>query len=135
MLDPTAWLQLLLGTDKRNPCLCLYTNADETELHFYYELELFQVVPNQRECPAFRLLAGQLYNAGPRVAWLDAVLDVDRKTLRTWGRRCARATRTGWPPCWLAGAAAANSSQNWRAMCAPAGPCSGRKGRAIIAGN
>jgi hypothetical protein len=93
MLDPTAWLQLLLGTDKRNPCLCLYTNADETELHFYYGLELFQVVPNQRECPAFRLLAGQLYNAGPRVASLDAVLDVDRKTLRTWGQ----ALRSGDP--------------------------------------
>jgi len=45
MTDPEA-LQLILGPDKRNPCFCLYVDADEKELHVYYGLEVLEVVPN-----------------------------------------------------------------------------------------
>jgi len=86
MPDTLDGLQLILGTDKRNPAFCLYTDATEQALHVYYGLELLEVVPNDRASPAFRLLAARLYNAGLRVATLVALFDLDPKTLRTWGR-------------------------------------------------
>ena len=43
MTDPEA-LQLILGPDKRNPCFCLYVDADEKEIHVYYGLEVLEVV-------------------------------------------------------------------------------------------
>lgn len=85
MLDSTEALQLILGPDKRNPSFCLYTDAPEKELHVYYGLELLEVVPNDRDSPAYRLLAARLSNAGVRVATLEAVFGLDRKTMRTWG--------------------------------------------------
>ena len=85
MFETTAALQLILGPDKRNPSFCLYTDADEKQLHVYYGLELLEVVPNDRDSPPYRLLAARLYNAGLRVATLQAVFGLDRKTLRTWG--------------------------------------------------
>jgi len=63
MTDPEA-LRLILGPDKRNPCLCLYVDAAEKEIHVYYGLELLEVVPKDRHSPAYRLLAARLYNAG-----------------------------------------------------------------------
>ncbi len=86
MPDSPDGLQLILGTDKRNPAFCLYTDAPEQALHVYYGLELLEVVPNDRASPAFRLLAARLYNAGLRVASLVALFGLDPKTLRAWGR-------------------------------------------------
>jgi len=85
MLDTAESLQLILGIDKRNPCFCLYTDADEKLLHVYYGLELLERVPNDRNHPTYRLLAARLYNAGLRVATLEAVFGLNRKTLRSWG--------------------------------------------------
>lgn len=86
MLDATEALQLILGPDKRNPSFCLYTDAPEQQLHVYYGLELLEVVPKDRDSPAYRLLAARLYNAGVRVATLEAVFGLDRKTMRKWGQ-------------------------------------------------
>ena len=86
MLDCTEALQLILGPDKRNPSFCLYTDAQEQELHVYYGLELLEVAPKDRDSPAYRLLAARLYNAGVRVATLEAVFGLDRKTMRHWGQ-------------------------------------------------
>jgi hypothetical protein len=86
MLEATTHLQLILGPDKRNPSFCLYTDAQEKELHVYYGLELLEVLPNDRDSPAYRLLAARLANANVRLATLEAVFGLDRKTMRTWGR-------------------------------------------------
>ena len=86
MHDTTEALQLMLGPDKGNPSFCLYTDSEEKALHVYYGLELLEVVPNDRDSPAYRLLAARLYNAGVRVATLEGVFGLDRKTMRTWGQ-------------------------------------------------
>lgn len=85
MIEATEDLQLILGPDKRNPSFCLYTDAAEKSLHVYYGLELPEVVPNERDCPAYRFLAARLYNAGVRVQTLEELLGLDRKTMRRWG--------------------------------------------------
>lgn len=84
MTDPETF-QLILGPDKRNPCFCLYVDAEEKEIHVYYGLEVLEVVPNDSCSPAYRLLGARLYNAGVRVRTLEAVFGLDRKTLRKWG--------------------------------------------------
>jgi hypothetical protein len=86
MLDATEPLQLILGPDKRNPSFCPYTDAPGQQLHVYYGLELLEVVPKDRDSPAYRLLAARLYNARVRVATLEAVFGLDRKTMRKWGQ-------------------------------------------------
>ena len=73
MTDPEA-LQLILGPDKRNPCFCLYVDAEEKEIHVYYGLEVLEVVPNDPRSPAYRLLGARLYNAGLRVRTLEATM-------------------------------------------------------------
>jgi hypothetical protein len=53
MPDSPDGLQRILGTDKRNPAFCLYTDPTEQSLHVYYGLELLEVVPNDRASPAY----------------------------------------------------------------------------------
>ena len=78
--------QLILGTDKRNPHLSVYEDADEGRLSVFYGLELLEVVSNQPEHPAFKLMVGRFYNAGVKVRTLEQVFEVDRKTMQRWGR-------------------------------------------------
>ncbi len=51
----------------------------------FYGLELMEVVADDPDQMAFKMLAGRLYNTGIRVATLEEVFRTDRKTLRTWG--------------------------------------------------
>lgn len=69
--------QLILGTDKRNPCLEVYQDESEKHLHVYYGFELLEVVPNDRESMRYKLMTAQLYNAGLKVKALEEVLLVN----------------------------------------------------------
>ena len=77
--------QLILGTDKRNPCLEVYQDESEKHLHVYYGFELLEVVPKDRESMPYKLLTAQLFNAGLKVKALEEVLLVNHKTMRRWG--------------------------------------------------
>jgi hypothetical protein len=78
--------QLILSTDKRNPSFTLYASEDGKSIRVFYGLELMEVVPHDPDAMAYKLLVGRLYNAGLRVATLEEVFKVDRKTLRSWGQ-------------------------------------------------
>ena len=45
-----------------------------------------EIVPDQPQAPAFKMLAGRLYHAGLKVQSLTEVFQADRKTLQRWGR-------------------------------------------------
>jgi hypothetical protein len=77
--------QLLLGADKRNPCLEVYQDEPAKHLHVYYGFELLEVLPNDRESMPFKLMAAQLYNAGLKVKALEQTLRVNHKTMARWG--------------------------------------------------
>jgi hypothetical protein len=77
--------QLILPTDKRNPCFTLYATEDQQSIRVFYGLELIEVVPDDPDQMAFKMLAGRLYNAGVLVAKLEEVFKADRKTIRAWG--------------------------------------------------
>jgi hypothetical protein len=84
--DAPSSSQLILGIDKRNPLFALYEDLDREQLHVYYGFELLEIVPNEPQAPAFKLLGGRLFNAGLKVQSLTEVFGVDRKTLQRWGR-------------------------------------------------
>jgi len=83
-MDTSRPLQLILPTDKRNPCFTLYRRDGDPRIHVYYGMELLEVVPDDRTHLQFKLLVGNLYNAGLRVASLEQTFAVDRKTMRRW---------------------------------------------------
>jgi hypothetical protein len=78
--------QLILPTDKRNPCFSLYLSEDQESIEVFYGLELLEVVPDDPEHPAFKMMVGRLANAKVRLATLEDVFNVDRKTIRSWGK-------------------------------------------------
>ena len=85
--NPPPLLQPVLGTDKRNPVFSVYRQAGATRsLHVYYGAELMEVVPEDRQHPAFKLLIGRLYNAGVKGLALQQTFGVDRKTMQRWGQ-------------------------------------------------
>jgi hypothetical protein len=76
-----------LGTDKRNPIFSVCRQGGATpSLHVYYGAELLEVVPENRQHPAYKLLVARLYNAGVKGLALQRHFQVDRKTMRRWGR-------------------------------------------------
>ena len=77
--------QLILPTDKRNPCFSLYATGDGQGISVFYGLELFEVVPNDHEHMAFKMMLGRLRNARVRITTLARVFEVDRKTIGLWG--------------------------------------------------
>ena len=77
--------QLILPTDKRNPCFTLYATEDQQSIRVFYGLELMEVVPDDPDDMAFKMMVGRLYNAGVMVTTLEDVFKTDRKTIRSWG--------------------------------------------------
>jgi hypothetical protein len=92
-MESNTCLQLILGTDKRNPCLSVYQHEAKQKLHVYYGFELLEVVPNDRESMSFKLMVAQLYNARVKAKALEETLGVSRKTMARWGK----AVRSGDP--------------------------------------
>jgi|GEM_PF-6045852 len=71
-------LQLILGTDKRNPVLSVHAGRATGTLHVYYGFELMEILADERESPAYKLLIARLYNAGVKVEALRQAFCVDR---------------------------------------------------------
>ena len=84
-LESSEPLQLILGTDKRNPLINVYSSEEMGTLHVYYGLELMESFPDDREHPAYKLLVARLYNAGVKACVLAETFNVDRKTMKHWG--------------------------------------------------
>lgn len=78
-------LQMIFGTDKRNPVFTVYSDNKSDELHLYYGAELLEKVPDDREHPQFKMLVGRLYNADVNARILGEVFGASRKTMKRWG--------------------------------------------------
>ena len=85
-MEPCPAHQLILPTDKRNPCFSVYASDDGLDIEVFYGLELLEVVPDDNTHPAFKMMVGRLANANVKIATLEEVFGVDRKTIRSWGQ-------------------------------------------------
>jgi len=78
-------LQLIIGTDKRNPIFTLYATAQNAEwIDVYCGATLMEKIHREKSHPTFRMLLGRLYLAGVKVRALCASFDVDAKTIALW---------------------------------------------------
>ena len=78
--------QLILGTDKRNPLFTVYRDSRREKVLVYYGFELMEVLPEEPNHPAFKLMIARLYNAGIKAKSLCEAFAVDLKTIRRWAR-------------------------------------------------
>lgn len=78
--------QLILGTDKRNPVFAIYEDDSGERLLVYYGFEIIEIVNNNPQDPACKLLLGRLYNSGVKLSALCQSFEVDPKTVRRWGQ-------------------------------------------------
>lgn len=78
--------QMILGLDKRNPLFTVYHDESGEQLLVYYGFEIVEIVPDNPESAAYKLMLGRLYNSGLKLGSLCERFQVDPKTLRRWGR-------------------------------------------------
>ncbi len=84
-MDTSAPLQQILGTDKRNPVFTVHREDDTSRLHVFYGAQLLEVIPDDREHSAYKLLVARLYNFGLNRIVLSKTFNVDPKTMKRWG--------------------------------------------------
>jgi len=80
--------QLILPTDRRNPCISLYRMIDSDGrriIQVYYGLELLEEVADDFQDPTYRSMVARLYNAKLKLKSLTEVFQIDPKTIRSWG--------------------------------------------------
>jgi hypothetical protein len=85
------FLQSILGTGKSNPVFSVSQHTQTGQFHVYYGLELFEVVPSDREDTRFKLMVAHLSNVGVRLTALHEAFGVDPRTIKKW----AGALKTG----------------------------------------
>ena len=78
--------QLILGNDKRNPVFAVYEDDSGERLLVFYGFEIIEILNNDREDPACKLLIGRLYNCGVKLRVLCESFAVDPKTVRRWAK-------------------------------------------------
>ena len=78
--------QMILGLDKRNPLFTVYHDESGEQLLVYYGFEIVEIVPDNPESAAYKLMLGRLYNSRIKLSSLCETFQVDPKTLRRWGR-------------------------------------------------
>lgn len=79
------YLQQILGTSNKNRIFSVHQHSVTSDLHVYYGLELFEVVPNDKEDTRFKIMVAHLYNAGASGAQLQRAVGVDPRVSKKWG--------------------------------------------------
>ena len=78
--------QLILGADKRHPVLSVYHDEDHDQFLVYHGFEIIEIVPDDPQSAAYKLMLGRFYNCGIKARSLCETFSIDPKTLRRFGR-------------------------------------------------
>jgi len=85
-MEKPAHLQEIVGTDKSNPFFSLCRNVKQPgKLLVYFGMSLLEVVNDDINSPAYKLLLARLYNARVKPQALLKAFPVAYTTLRRWG--------------------------------------------------
>ena len=63
-----------------------YHDESGNQLLVYYGFEILEIVPDDPESAAYKLMLGRLYDSGLKLGSLCDTFQVDPKTLRRWGQ-------------------------------------------------
>lgn len=81
---PFDHLQQILGTNKKNRTFSVHKHSLTGHLHVYYGLELFEVVPDDKEDTRFKIMVAHLRNAGAKLSELQDAFHVDPRAVNLW---------------------------------------------------
>lgn len=80
------YLQPILGTSGKNKVFTVYQNQESDQYHVYYGLELYDVVPNDKEDIRFKLMMAHLHIVGVTLTALHNAFGTDTRTIKKWSR-------------------------------------------------
>ncbi len=78
------YLQPILGTSAKNMVFSVHQNRQTQQYHVYYGLELFDVVPNDKEDTRFKLMVAHMHIIGFTLTALQSAFAVDPRTIKKW---------------------------------------------------
>jgi hypothetical protein len=78
-------LQTIIGTDKRNPLFTICRTNDSKEIYVYYGAALLEIIKDDKNDPAFKLLLARLYNARVNCSIMVKKFGIARTTMKRWG--------------------------------------------------
>lgn len=79
-------IQLILGTDKDNPSISVYSSSEnESDYHVYLGMALLERVNNGPDSFQYKSLVGRLYNTNIKRATLVEEFGHSLSTIRRWG--------------------------------------------------
>ena len=78
------YLQPILGTSAKNRVFTVHQNRQTQQYHVYYGLELFDVVPNDKEDTRFKLMVAHMHIIGFTLTALQSAFAVDPRTIKKW---------------------------------------------------
>lgn len=78
-------LQTIMGTDKRNPLFTICRTNDSKAIYIYYGAALLEIVTDDKNDPAFKLLLARLYNARVNCSIMVKKFGIARTTMKRWG--------------------------------------------------
>ena len=78
------YLQPILGTSAKNRVFTVHQNRQTQQYHVYYGLELFDVVPNDKEDTRFKLMVAHMHIIGFTLTALQSTFAVDPRTIKKW---------------------------------------------------
>ena len=86
MNEDNSYLQPILGADSTNPsAFSVYENKQTAQLHVFYGLSVFDVVPNDKKHARFRLMIAHLRNLGIAQKHIGKAFNLDPRTVKHWG--------------------------------------------------
>ena len=78
------YLQPILGTSAKNTVFTVHQNRQTRQYHVYYGLELFDVVPNDKQDTRFKLMVAHMHIIGFTLTALQDAFGVDPRTIKKW---------------------------------------------------
>ena len=78
------YLQSILGTSAKNKVFSVHQNRQTEHYHVYYGLELFDVVPNDKEDIRFKLMVAHMHIIGFTLTALQNAFGLDPRTIKKW---------------------------------------------------
>ncbi|MCP4913588.1 MAG: hypothetical protein GY909_10750 [Oligoflexia bacterium] len=82
----SAHLQILIGTDKKNPFFSICRDENYPgSIHVYFGAALLEAVPDDPSRFEFKHLIGRLYNAKIKAKSINEVFGIARTTMKRWG--------------------------------------------------
>jgi len=79
-----SYLQQILGTSGKNKIFSVHQNSDTLHYHVYYGLELFDVVPDNKEDTRFKLIIAHMHLVGFTLKALQEAFGLDPRTIKKW---------------------------------------------------